>query len=884
MKRFTTRGIVLLAAAALAAAVLGTAAAGAGSVEELQPLEAVPSAENGLLTNETPKFWFVEYPNAPLADGSRDSDVENDDRAFKNEARSEGVSFKQRLRFRSLWNGISIEAKPSEIAKIRQFGSVKAVFPVQTHVLPPTTEVSPELATAIQMTGADIAQSELGLTGKGVRVAVMDTGVDYDNPDLGGGFGRGTRVTTGFDFVGDAYNADTTSPAYSPNPVPDSDPDDCNGHGTHVAGIIGAKGEVTGVAPGVTFGAYRVFGCEGSTTDDIMIAAMERILRDHMDVLNMSIGDAFNNWPGSPTAVASDRLVKKGVVVVASIGNSGANGLFAAGAPGVGNRVIGVASFDNSKISALTFMVRPLGLQVPYLPLATTDDPPTSGSTPEIAYVGRGCLVDTPAADTSGKVALIDRGACTFEEKYQKAIAAGAVGVVIANNVTGIFAGGGVVGKPGKFGVGISKADGDAIKAALGTSQNIEWTDTRVNAVNPTGGLISSFSSYGLDAELGLKPDIGAPGGLIRSTYPLEKGGHTILSGTSMASPHVAGAVALLLESRANLRRDDHEGDDDAGDDDWRSNRNDGRNLDRVAQIRDILQNSADPRPWFGAPTAGFLDNVQRQGAGMLDIVGAVQATSSVLPGKLSLGEGSGPITKRIVIRNDGSSSVTYSLGHAPALSNGPALFAPTFSTGFATVEFSAMSVTIGPRDARAVDVTITPNAALPDKSIYGGYIVVTPDAGGVLRVPYAGFKGDYQSIQILNESIFGGSPLLLDADLEDVAPTHAFTLKDADQPTVVFHMDLQARRLALEVIDASGKTLGRAVDIEFMPRNSTSTGFFALSWDGTLMKGEKGKKLRTAPDGQYMLRLAVEKPLAEQNNPAHVESWTSPSITIDRP
>jgi hypothetical protein len=351
-----------------------------------------------------------------------------------------------------------------------------------------------------------------------------------------------------------------------------------------------------------------------------------------------------------------------------------------------------------------------------------------------------------------------------------------------------------------------------------------------------------------------------------------------------MASPHVAGAVALLLESRANLRRDDHEGDDDAGDDDWRSNRNDGRNLDRVAQIRDILQNSADPRPWFGAPTAGFLDNVQRQGAGMLDIVGAVQATSSVLPGKLSLGEGSGPITKRIVIRNDGSSSVTYTLGHAPALSNGPAIFAPTFSTGFATVELSAMSVTIGPRDARAVDVTITPNAALPDKSIYGGYIVVTPDAGGVLRVPYAGFKGDYQSIQILNESIFGGSPLLLDADLEDVAPTHAFTLKDADQPTVVFHMDLQARRLALEVIDASGKTLGRAVDIEFMPRNSTSTGFFALSWDGTLMKGEKGKKLRTAPDGQYMLRLAVEKPLAEQNNPAHVESWTSPSITIDRP
>jgi minor extracellular serine protease Vpr len=261
-----------------------------------------------------------------------------------------------------------------------------------------------------------------------------------------------------------------------------------------------------------------------------------------------------------------------------------------------------------------------------------------------------------------------------------------------------------------------------------------------------------------------------------------------------------------------------------------------------------------------------------------------VLATSSVLPGKLSLGEGSGAITKRIVIRNNGRSSVTYALSHAPALANGPSIFAPSFNTGFATVAFSATSVTIGPRDARSIDVTITPNAALADKSIYGGYVVVTPDAGSVLRVPYAGFKGDYQSIQILNETIFGGSPLLLDADLEDVAPTHAFTLKDADQPTVVFHMDLQARRLNLEVMDASGNMLGQAVAIEYMPRNATSTGFFALSWDGTFMKGEKGKKLRTAPDGQYTLRLSVEKPLAERNNPAHVESWTSPSIVIDRP
>ena len=107
------------------------------------------------------------------------------------------------------------------------------------------------------------------------------------------------RVIMGWDFVGDAYNADSTSPSYNPVPVPDPYPDDCNGHGTHVAGIVGANGAVKGVAPDVTFGAYRVFGCEGSTTADIMIAAMERALADDMQVLNMSIGSAFQ-WPGVP--------------------------------------------------------------------------------------------------------------------------------------------------------------------------------------------------------------------------------------------------------------------------------------------------------------------------------------------------------------------------------------------------------------------------------------------------------------------------------------------------------------------------------------------------------------------------------------------------------
>jgi minor extracellular serine protease Vpr len=101
---------------------------------------------------------------------------------------------------------------------------------------------APDLITALKMTGADIAQSELGLSGWGVTVAVIDGGIDYDHPDLGGCFGPGCRVNKGFDLVGDAFNTDFTSPSYNPTPVPDPFPDDCDGHGTHVNGIVACSG------------------------------------------------------------------------------------------------------------------------------------------------------------------------------------------------------------------------------------------------------------------------------------------------------------------------------------------------------------------------------------------------------------------------------------------------------------------------------------------------------------------------------------------------------------------------------------------------------------------------------------------------------------------
>jgi minor extracellular serine protease Vpr len=834
----------------------------ASQVDELIPLNPPPSPDTGEFLDETPQRWFVEFSGRPIADGGNRAALQREKNAFRQEANRAGIQYTERMAFDTLWNGLSISISPSQLAKVSRLSSVSNLYPVETIAIPETSPLGePDMSTALAMTGADIAQSELGLSGQGIRVAIMDTGIDYMHPDLGEGWGSGYRVVAGYDFVGDAFNA------ADPNnnvPQPDTDPMDCNGHGTHVAGIVGAKaagdGGVTGVAPEVTFGAYKVFGCVGSTFADIMIAAMEMALADDMDVLNMSIGAAFQ-WPQYPTGQASDRLVNHGMVVVASIGNSGASGVYSAGAPGVGHKVIGVASYDNSHINALTFNVNPGGQQVAYLPLSTTPDPPTTGTSPEVVYIGRGCtsLGDTHLADPDGKVALMVRGDCTFDEKYQGAADAGAVGVVIHNNVTGLFAGGGVVSR-GIFGIGISQADGQHIRSLLdaGGTVTLTWSDVRVDAPNPTGGLISSFSSYGMAPDLTLKPDIGAPGGLIRSTYPLALGGYATISGTSMSSPHVAGTAALLLEARPNTSSQ---------------------------AVRGILQNSASPKLWWGNPGLGFLDNVHRQGAGMVQIDKAILSTTKVEPGKLELGESeAGPATRTLQIENNSSQAVTYNLSHAPALSTGGSTFSPSFFTGFASVAFSSASVTVPAGGSASVDVTVTANPGLADRSQYGGYIVLTEPDGSISRVPYAGFKGDYQSITVLNPTPFGFPWLAsLEGGFYINQPDGAtFSMVDEDIPYLLVHLGHQVRKLRMTVEDAhTGRNWHRAYDLNYVGRNSTATAFFAFAWDGITTRGNRDV---VVPDGDYVIKLEIQKALGDENNPAHWETWTSPVITIARP
>jgi minor extracellular serine protease Vpr len=317
MSRRSAR-LSLAFAAAILVVVLGTSAtAGAGT------------APGGAL-NESASAWFVELASPPAVKGTSKAKLKGERDAFYAGAAAQGLSVKQRHAFDTLWNGVSVDIPAAQAGALATVPGVKAVYPVVPMTLAdddsaadgevptPAGVADPDLAFSTGMIGAPAANAA-GWTGKGIKIGIIDSGVDYTNPDLSDGFGPGHRVAGGWDFVGDDYDAASTASTFQPVPHPDADPAPCDpvkadeiaarpgastssaGHGTHVAGIAAAKAAgpngVTGVAPEATIYAYRVFGCVGSTDADIMAAAMERAADDGVRVVNMSIGSAFSNFP-----------------------------------------------------------------------------------------------------------------------------------------------------------------------------------------------------------------------------------------------------------------------------------------------------------------------------------------------------------------------------------------------------------------------------------------------------------------------------------------------------------------------------------------------------------------------------------------------------------
>lgn len=845
--------------------------------------------------------WFVELEGEP--DGLSAQSLSAQQQSFRLQAQSAGIEFQEVASYQTLFNGFSVEVSDAEVAKFTHLPGVKAVYPVGLVAQPQLERGSlePQMFTANDMTGATTAHEDLGLTGKGVKVGIIDSGIDNEHPAFAG------RIAQQYDFVGDDF--DSAGANGNIIPQPDNNADDCGGHGSHVAGIVGGNDPATGfkgVAPDVTFGAYRVFGCKGSTSEDIMLQAMERAAADGMDVVNMSIGSSFQ-WAEYPTAKAADRLVKRGIVLTVSAGNSGTSGQFATGAPSLAEKAISVAAVGNTTISLNTISYSVNGAasgKIGFMKASPSADP-KEGVTYELAVAQplNACNVSGAnpfkAGQFTGKAVLLQRGGCTFAEKASNAAAAGATAVVIFNNSVGYLP-----PSLGSQGVNIpailiSKDDGTKLKTDIEAGRKVTFSfnpsTERVETANPEANVITDFSSYGSGPDLELKPEIAAPGGNILSAAPLNKnpGGYVVNSGTSMAAPHVAGAAALLLQGHPT----------------W-----------TPEEVKTHMMNTATSR--FIKDQVTY---TQLQGAGMVDIPAAHFSTVTASPAKLSLGASSLGATrsKVVVLRNYGDAAQTFTVTHRPALTLGGTTAKPKADDkNFATMTVNGQSVDVDARGAGGIQITvpaggttelnvsITAPAGAQEAAQYGGFLVARSDKQTV-SVPYGGFKGNYQALCVLGNVIFEEDgedterkfPALYDAledrvyfngDLPAKAPDFTFanyervfglrTLNIFDAPTIWVNFAHQAQDVVLEAVNVNNQVHAIA-HYPFWGRSGKDiyvVGDTSRPWDNFVWNGKFADGTE-APASEYRLRVRVLKALGNPDNAAHWETYESPAFNVIR-
>lgn len=821
--------------------------------------------------------WFVEFQSEPTASGGGKSEMRLDRSRFTAEARSEDLPATVTHVYTRLFNGATVEADETQAALLSELDSVKDVYPVlamRAPAPPPTPEMAGTKA-ALAMIGADKAQTDLGLSGEGIKVGIIDSGIDYNHPDLGGTGDQDStafptqRVTHGYDFIGDAYTPWPDENGEMVAPVPDEDPMDCMGHGTHVAGTIGGEGDVRGVAPEASLGAYKVFTCDGDTTMAIILQAMERTTADGMDVVNMSLGWPMQGSPSHPLSQAADRMVDAGVVLVVAAGNEGEYGTQTLRAPSVADKAISVASFDATSVSMPRVDFSPAtGDPIPSGYFALSNAPVPTGFSGELAALGDPlqCKLDPTLA---GKVVIVSgNGGCDVQRRTQLAVDSGAIGVVTHADFFWD-----VVDSDVPV-IGILTDTGQQVLEAMKAGPvTVSVPGTFIDDPNPyTPGLASSFTSWGLASDLSLKPDLGAPGGNIFSTLPLSMGGTGINSGTSMASPHVAGSVALMLQNDPGLSAMD---------------------------VRERLQNSATPAVYSFMPDSGVLDAAHRQGAGLIHVDKAITSTSRVSPSKLSTGQSAdGAFTQTMTLTNGTGAPRTWATSHEDAVTSATAWDEgrlqnqPDFTQEETQVTFSAQSVTVPAGGSATVDVTIVPSVDTPNTATYSGFLQFTSGAQ-VVQVPFAGIKGDWSDAPTLlgddsdyppkSGVLYGCNEwvdrLCVDDMLSfgEMDPEEPLSYQEGYYPAVVYMLGTQPASVTVAVLkaDDNGKPIEKTEQVANVERDPwRSPEGNGSAWDGQWVDGRTGD-VDVAAEGQYALRLYV----VNNDSPAQTVTWTSPAF-----
>jgi minor extracellular serine protease Vpr len=544
-------------------------------------------------------------------------------------------------RYELLVNGFAVSVPYGRLPALLDFERANRVYPSLSYTL--------SMNRGPAVIGAPQFSAQTGAKGEGVRVAVVDDGVDHEHPFLdptglsyppgfpkGSGGGTTPKVIVARTFPG---------PGASPG-VLDRER---SFHGTFVAGIIagvptdvkaGVRGVcqqdsggchpavagVSGVAPRAYIGNYRVFnvpgplgGCCSANSPEI-VAAFEAAVRDGMDVINFSGGGPQADPRTDILIEAVANVARAGVVPVISAGNDrDFFGLGTAGSPATAPDAISVGATANAHVfGASISVVSPSGLaRIPYVP---SDNIPPSWTTTNQRLVDVGsisgasrqlCDAALPSGSLGGAIALISRGGCPYSVKSARARNAGATGMVIAENRPGdpTFA---LFSTPGGT---ISDLDGSRLRAAAagsGGAVTVRFSRDILEVPTTWAGVPTSFTSSGLTPfGHALKPDVTAPGAqVLSSTLPEFAGDqYAVLDGTSFSAPHVSGAAALLVQRHPS----------------WTS-----------PQIKSALMSTAGPA--FGDTSLSQEASVLIQGAGLVSVGAADRPLIFTDPQSLSFG------------------------------------------------------------------------------------------------------------------------------------------------------------------------------------------------------------------------------------------------------
>ena len=772
---------------------------GAKTKDETLSMEAKPTHED---SDSVEIIVVVDDSVAkPTAQAQVQSLLQKQEKAAATMSRAIGEAVEPERQYTTLLNGFSATVTYGQYKALKELDCVESVF------LSPTFSLLPDTANSTRMIGGGLA-NETGFTGEGMLIAILDTGVDMDhqifskapaNPALTQDDVKG--LLSQYDFQAEGFvKGLSVSSVYKSTKFPfqfdygDKDTDGAPGtkssHGTHVAstaaGCTGINADVQGVAPDAQIANMNVFNSSGSASYADILSALEDCMLLGVDVANLSLGsDAGYIDYENPDEFTESLLnvFKRAGESGMSLAVAAGNAYSAAYGDAFGNKALAsnpdyglisepstygesmsVAAVSNSKVKSPYITVG--GRDFAYQDSGTisTDenakifrDLAKKGELKYAVVPGYGTEDDYEGIDVSGKVALVQRGGgMYYEQKERSAYAHGAIAMLVYNNVPGMLYMSITDWKmPCAF---ISQEAGEYLKAQENKVLTVGAADKLV--ASPTYGM-ADFSSWGATTELTLKPEITAPGAGIYAAVP--GNAYESMDGTSMASPHAAGAMAIVQQALKARGMTDA--------------------TQRKHMVDTLLMSTAS----IIYDSNGQPYSPRKQGAGLININDAVKTegyltVDGMIRPKLELGDDpaeKGVYTMTFKVHNTGKDTLYYDI-QPIVLTDGTATYTNSDNEAFLTSSETAVAlshtfttnckdnrvaVPAGSEQEVTVTVTLT-NAKEELKNFENGAYVegfvtlkqVAADGGKLeaaidLGIPYLAFYGDWTKAPIIDST-----------------------------------------------------------------------------------------------------------------------------------